>query len=111
VELTPGDTRDSPAAGDERSVAQPIVFERGRGRMRGAAVEFDDQALVVPDAVALVALYYCIEGGGWEACAAPEGGEPSLELAAREGRARLEDRFDGPDAPAAGVALDEVGQG
>jgi hypothetical protein len=53
VEVAPGDSHHSPAAGLKRTVAPAVSLERGARAVRAVAIELDDQALRTPDAIGL----------------------------------------------------------
>jgi len=88
-----------------------VALEGVRGRVAGVAVELDDQPLLRPDAVDLVALDALVRPGQWKTSVEQECLEAFLELAADDVEAEpgfLQESLDGRDAGSPGVALGEV---
>jgi hypothetical protein len=56
-DLAPGEAHDAVAGGLQGSVAGPVALERLAGGVVGVAVDLDDQPLVGPEQVDLIALH------------------------------------------------------
>src|SRR6185295_20021910 len=98
----PRDSDDAPAGGVQRAVLGTVVLEGLRRSVYPAAVELDDEPLLVPDAVAFLAPASGgdpdVRLGAIERARIDEGQKRRLELAPGPARAfltPLEDRGDG----------------
>src|SRR5829696_3526681 len=82
LKLPPGDPDHAPARGLEPPIARTVELEGVRGRVAGVAVQLDDQPLLGPQAVDLVALDHHIGLRTRETGRDEEVLEALLELAA-----------------------------
>src|SRR5215207_1785973 len=104
-------TRITPASRLEPAVASAIALEGVRRRVAGVAVELDDQPVLRPDAVDLVALDALIRLRQWKASLDEERLEALLQLAADHVQAKpgfVKESPDGRNARSSWVAVHKV---